>query len=282
MKWLAIFAFMLIDLSAFSQSGELDSTNKTHGLFQLEFNTNAIYLGRKDSLPTPYLSPTIGYYHKSGAFIEGSLSYLTRSSDARVDGGSLRAGYDFSVGNFTGEAAAEKNFYNSNSTNVKSEIKASLSFMADYDFGPIEATLQPVLNFGSKNDFVLQCGLDHEFDFDNINFSATPTAILNAGTKNFYKNYIGEILIKNNRKNVTVNTTIQSANSVNILDYELSLPLIYKYHQFAFGLSPTYCIAKNPIVVQATITRPSGTTYKTVTENVSNTFFLTLNAAIKF
>ena len=138
MKWLAIFAFMLINLSAFSQTGELDSTNKTHGLFQLEFNTNAIYLGRKDSLPTPYLSPTIGYYHKSGAFIEGSLSYLTRSTDARVDGGSLRAGYDFSVGNFTGEAAAEKNFYNSNSTNVKSEIKASLSFMADYLAEPHE------------------------------------------------------------------------------------------------------------------------------------------------
>ena len=35
----------------------------------ISYLTNSVYNGRKDSLSTPYLTPTLGYYDKSGFFI---------------------------------------------------------------------------------------------------------------------------------------------------------------------------------------------------------------------
>ena len=91
---------------------------KSYGKLTLNYLTNSVYNGRQDSLKTPYLTPTLGYYAKSGFFADGSFSYLTRSGANRIDLATLEMGYDFSAGNFDGEVVGSKYFYNSASTKI--------------------------------------------------------------------------------------------------------------------------------------------------------------------
>ena len=57
--------------------------------------SNSIYNGRKDSVATPYITPMIGYYDKSGFFIDASLSYLAKAGSSRIDMYNIDAGYDY-------------------------------------------------------------------------------------------------------------------------------------------------------------------------------------------
>jgi hypothetical protein len=257
---------------------------KSYGMGSLEFVNNSVYLGRKDSVRTAYLNPSLGYYNKSGVFISGTASYLFRSGANRFDVFNLDAGYDFSVGNFNGEIAAEKSFYNSNSTNVKSEVKGSISASAGYDFGPIETTLQPGINFGNKSDFTLTGGLDHAFSLAESALAITPSFLLNGSTRNFYGSYYGNRRFKKkNGPGSTVTASVQDASKFKIMDYELSLPFSYTIKKFTFGFTPSYAIPTNPAVVTMVIKPPVGPAVtRTITEKLENTFYFSLNASVKF
>ena len=124
---------------------------KSYFSASVSYLSNSIYNGRKDSVATPYITPTIGYYDKSGFFADASLSYLARAGSGRIDLFSLSAGYDFYIGNFDGEVSANKSFYNSSSTNVQSEITGSLLLNGAYDFSFIKPSFDAALNFGSKS-----------------------------------------------------------------------------------------------------------------------------------
>src|SRR5450432_1157187 len=149
-----IFLLCALVLGAFAQ--DEDTTKKTapavpplKSYFSagLSYLTNSIYNGRKDSLITPYITPTLGYYDKSGFFIDGALSYLSRSGSGRIDLFTAEIGYDFDAGNFDGEIAASKYFYNSQSTNVKSQISGSVVFTGSYDLTYIKPTINAGINF---------------------------------------------------------------------------------------------------------------------------------------
>ena len=54
---------------------------KSYGLVGTNYSSDLIFLGRKSSAKTPYLSVATGYYHKSGLFINGGASYLASSGE---------------------------------------------------------------------------------------------------------------------------------------------------------------------------------------------------------
>src|SRR6266550_1773846 len=65
-----------------------DSTSKTKSYFKVNGNylSNAVYSGRKDSFTVPYIRSSIGYYNKSGFYIDAGASLLVSSTDTkRID-----------------------------------------------------------------------------------------------------------------------------------------------------------------------------------------------------
>ena len=102
------------------------SKKKSYLMIGLSYINDNVYLGRKDSVRLPYITFNAGYYFKSGFFIDGSINYLA-SSDSRIDAVNFDAGYSFTANKYVGEATISKYFYSSKSTNVKSEVKSSLS-----------------------------------------------------------------------------------------------------------------------------------------------------------
>ena len=259
---------------------------KSYGKISLNYLTNSVYNGRKDSLNTPYLTPTIGYYAKSGFFADGSLSYLTRTGSDGIDLATIEMGYDFTIKDFDGEIMGSKFFYNSNSTNTKSEISSSLSASAGYDFGFIHPTLHGSLSFGKSTDYAVAFSLDHAFSVADDKLAITPSFLLNASTQNYYGSYYNSRRYAKLRKKVyyDISADVTDASRFKLLDYEFSVPIDYTVNKFTFSIVPSYAIPVNPAVITVNI-KPSATSAtisKTNTEKTENTFYASFEVSFKF
>lgn len=261
--------------------------------------TNNVYNGRKDSLITPYTTPSLGYYDKSGFYISGSLSYLSNSSGSRIDLFSFDAGYDFSINDdFIGSVYANKSFYNKSSTAIQSDISGSAGSIFTYDAGLLQVTAGVDILFAQKADISTNIGIAHAFYIgdEGSQFSITPTVTTNMSTLHFYEGYTDRKAGKKanqlipNLQSVTVETTVQN-NKFTLLDYEISLPFTYDSKKFGFYITPTYAIPQNPIYTTTTTTiklRNGSQTSQTVDstpqeeKNLSNTFYAELGIYVKF
>src|SRR5664279_4653201 len=117
----------------------MDSTDNKGALLHksyfeagMSYQSNDVYLGRKDSMLLPYYIPAFSYYHRSGLFVTLSINYLKNSTDSRIDLVTAEAGYMLSLGKYEGQFVASKYFYNAQSTSVTSAITASMAYENSY------------------------------------------------------------------------------------------------------------------------------------------------------
>lgn len=254
----------------------------------LNYLSNNVYLGRKDTAATPYITPMFGYYHKSGLYANASASYLAAAGESRIDLVTLEAGYSFKAGKFDGQASGAKFWFNSASYNIRSELKGSLSFFGAYDFGFIKPTLTPMLNIGNKLDFALTMGVEHTFYLADDAIDITPTINVNASTENFYNSYykVRKFSVKRKGANVKVKGT-QSGEVLNsaqfkLLDYEFTMPINYTIKKFTFNFLPVYAVPVNPAITVVTTKKGAqAATTKTSKEVLNNSFFFQAGVSYK-
>ena len=133
------FLLLLSNTSIAQQTEALsDSISKKQGVTywkaDINYLSNSVYNGRKDSLPVPYVTPTIGYYNKSGLYAESSLSFLTSSYAFRPDLFIIDGGYNFDISNnLSGSISASKYFANKQSVSVRSEIRGTADATFSYN-----------------------------------------------------------------------------------------------------------------------------------------------------
>tara|TARA_R110002049_G_scaffold272304_2_gene449802 strand:+ start:10156 stop:10599 length:444 start_codon:yes stop_codon:yes gene_type:complete len=137
--WLVILLSIIISKTASCQDNEdtdYQTIYKDSSYFSvsLGFISDAVFLGRKDSISAPYLFPTITYYNKSGLYAAGSFSYLTKSNESRIDLFLGTVGYSFNIKKLKADLSASKYFFNEDSYNVISQIDADLTLSLTYDF----------------------------------------------------------------------------------------------------------------------------------------------------
>ena len=272
----------------YSIQAQDSARNKKTSYFKLStaYLTNSVYNGRKDSVTLPYITPSIGYYDKSGFFVNGSVSYLAATGDSRIDLFALETGYDFTISNkLSGGIYGSKYFYNNSSTAVQSEMKGGLGGSLSYDPGIVTASAGIDLSFSSKTDISLSGSLAHGFYFGGKGneWGITPTISTHLGTQNYYQDYIKNRKSKSGSRgrggsSGGSSTTIQTTTPSNfgILDYELSLPIAYDGNKWGLFFTPTYAIPQNPITVSSS----TGTGY--TTEKLVNSFYAEFGVYIKF
>lgn len=262
-----------------------------HSSFEaaLNYQSDNVYYGRKDTVALPYLIPMLTYYHRSGIYFSASAAYLNTSTEHRFDLVMLEGGYDLTIGKYDGEFSVTKYFYNSQSTNVASAIEASVAYQNDYDFGFIKPSFTATLNMGSHTDIEGALGLQHTFELFHDKLAITPAFTANGGTLNFYDNYYRtKHFKKRNGQKVntgiaTVTGTVANASSFKIMDYEPGLSVKYYAGKFTFSFSPTYAIPVHPAVLNIHTVYSTGTvTNRTRVETLENSFFWTLGATYKF
>jgi hypothetical protein len=195
-KRIFFWIFILVSSTVFTQNMETNSktTKKTKSNFSLHLNysNDYVFVGRKDSITAPYLYFIAAYQHKSGFYANGSVSYLTKSDEGRVDLFLFDVGYNFKVHNFTGDFSVTKYFFNEESYNVLSEVDVTVSAMASYDFKVVDFTLAASTYFGgssSGTDFFLSSEIKHDFVTNNHKFQFSPNLGIYFGSQNFYESY---------------------------------------------------------------------------------------------
>ncbi len=239
--------------------------HKSYFMYGINYLSNNVYLGRKDSAVVPYISPYIGYHDKSGFYAKGLLSYSPGKANGRFDVATLEAGYDHSFGNFNAGVNADKFFYNKNSKSIRANTKGGIGVDGQYNNDLIEPQATFDVNFNkSSTDYVAGFLLDHNFEFLEKRFQITPIIAMNAGTQNYYDEYFKARIAKADKK-AKVKKAIDKAGDFNVLDYEISIKTTLSVNKWLFTLIPAYAIPVNA----ASITLPN----KVVTESLSNSFY---------
>ena len=279
-----LFPLIMVQLRSLAQekattdSIAADSASKkSYALVGIGYTSDIVFLGRKSSSISPYLSAFAGYYHKSGLFINGGVSYLAASGENRIDLFTVTTGYDYYLKSFSAGIYGTKYFFNNKSYAVKSELSGYVGAYADYDFDIVDVYIDGSAYFSNTSDFILGAAVSHTFYAVNDNLTITPAVYLNAGTQNYYSNYNNNRKFRRNMMEGGGSSTgtgmMGGGGSFKVLDYELSVPVSYTLKKLRFSFTPVFAIPVNP----ATITNDQNT-YK---EELSNSFFWSAGVSYK-
>ena len=295
---LVIGSILLSIQICYSQEKQPATNSTSYGKASINYLTNYIYTGRKDSLAYPYITPVIGYYDKGGFYITGSLSYLSSKTGKRVDMFAIDLGYDFSITEkFTGSIYGNKSFYNQSSSAITNDMTGSLGNTLSYDLGLFQLNTGADIYFSSKPDFALNFGLSHQFIIgpENQQWTIAPSALVNLSTLHYYEGFTNKRMgrpgqIIPNTSSVSSSTTVNKPGFT-LLDYEINIPIFYEAKTWGFSTSFTFALPKNPIYTTTvnTIKFNNGTQLVQTIDstpysemNLQNTFFAELGVYFKF
>lgn len=299
MKKITICLGILMTLCFQANSQTKDDTKESYFKADLNYLNDLVYLGRKDSIAVPYLTATIGYYHKSGFYLSGALSYMPSPTQSRIDLFTVDAGYDYTINDiFSGSVYGEKYFYNKSSNSIKSDISGVIDGSITADLTALQLGVDAGISFASKADYTTTLSASHLFAIgeEKNGFSLNPTFNVNFSTLNFYEGLtnrkFGKKHLGNNPNYLSINsTTVASKQGFGLMDFEFSIPLEYKLDKFVFYVTPYYAIPKNPIATttDATITLRNGSTIKQQFDstpwsekNLTSLFYLEIGLNLSF
>jgi hypothetical protein len=275
---------------------------------QVSYLSNDIYNGRKPSQPIPYINTTLKYVNKSGFYISNGISYLVSSYAQRIDLYKIEVGYEKEIiDNLSVSVDAEKDYYNKNSASLSSSIEGYLNTNINYSTDIVD------LNVGTSEIFTttqaltsLNAGLSHEFSFNANQWTVEPAITANWGPRNYFNQYdvrggqsalkkaAGSSTVVNGNVSVTTTTTVSLINPKQfvIIDYEMSLPIIYNKKKWGLFLTPMLAIPESPntysILEKSTTVNTQDGSSKTSTrksysyENLTNLFYFEAGVFIKF
>ncbi len=289
-----LFIFLYNSIEAQNKSEINRSTKERDSSYfslSLGFISDAVYLGRKDSITAPYLYPSITYYNKSGFYAIGSFSYLTKPDDSRIDLFLGSVGYDFTSNDLSGDFSITKYFFNTDSYNVISEVEADITASLKYDFDIFNLSVSSTffINKNSDSDFFISTEIGHDFVSSNNDFQISPGIGVFFGSQNFYEEYYINNRFGSNRtgsgsgsgqgtggNEPTTTTTVvmQESEKFDLMAIELSLPIWYINKPFIISFLPILVMPQNP----ATLTVDS-TVYE---EDLETTFYWMAGISYRF
>jgi hypothetical protein len=287
---LFVFSISFVGARAQGHTPQNSSTKKkeSHWVVGTTYENDQVYLGRKDSVAVPYITPSIGYHDKSGLFITGSVSYLPGAGQNRFDVSTIEAGYSYASDKFNLEVSAAKDFYSDQSFAVTSEIKGRFSASMSYDLGLIEPSLDLGADISDQADIGIGLGVGHSFTMIEDVFEVDPAVHVNGATQNFYDNYYKKRRYSPNRhggnSKSLVAGAIANASQFQIMDYELEAPFEYTVKKkLKFSFTPTLAIPVNPSTV-TTVSKSSGSaaTVQSSTESLGTVFYFSLGFSYTF
>ncbi|MFN5422400.1 MAG: hypothetical protein ACK5AO_03945 [bacterium] len=252
----------------------------------VNYSNDYVYAGRKDSIASPYITPYLSYFHKSGFFTRASISYLTAKSEARIDLSSLMLGYSFNGEYLFGGVNTNIFFFNAKSYAVQSEINASANGYLGYGISGFDLSVDISTLIGKELDIMTGVELSKSIYADKDRVQISPTIYTIAGTQHYYNEYYvirgSNSVSRSGRKGrggsitqpVTQTTVmINESSAFKLLAVDLSMPIHYTINKVRLSFLPAYAIPINPSSITIDQT--------TKTEDIKNVFYFTVGISIK-
>jgi len=267
-KYAVIISFcLLFSLSLNSQNKESNNkfvnSEKSYFSIGMNYNNDAVFMGRKDSIAAPYLYTTIMYKNKTGIYASGSFSFLTKQDENTIDLYLFSSGYNFLKNDFYGDISVSAYFFNEHSSNVISKVIADLTAQLQYDFSFVNLGIITTVYFNdnSNSDFYVSPEISHDIIAKNKKFQFSPTFSINCGSKNFYQEFIrkykaGSSYGSHNDDNgsgdsaeIITEITIEESKRFEVMSYELSLPMWYIGKSYFIFFNPSLSFPQNEATI---------------------------------
>ncbi|MEK6477861.1 hypothetical protein WJR50_10015 [Catalinimonas sp. 4WD22] len=285
-----IFILCSFPLSAQIEPDKIIDSTSTKGvsyaILSIRYVSDAVFMGRKDSVAAPYLIPQLSYFHRTGLYVSGSFSYLTAEDERRIDLYLLSAGYQLQKSSWSAGLAVTQYFFNDQSYTIKSQFNTDLSAYLGYDLYVLEVYVDGSLYFTANEspDLILGTELSRTFYALERRLQLTPKVYLNMGTQYYYEAYYQNVRQQrrgnqngkghgSGNPNSSV-ASIEETSSFKLQDIEFSIPLRYTIGSFRFSFIPTLAIPFGEI----TITEGQ----ETINEKFENTFFWSVGVGYLF
>ena len=247
-KYSIKFLFIFIFTSIFSNKLSAQEEKNVNVTVGLSFQNDMQYLGRKDSIKTPVITPNIRVKLKNGIFAEIEGFYDTKQS--KIAGGYGAAGYEFDKDKWGGSAFLSQYIFNNDTNLVKSELSTGIGASLYYNFGFVTANVEPNYTFGNSKSFVLGTGLskDIEIKSGDNQFEISPKVYTWFGNQSFVENHYETQQIHHgkspNFKTITTTTTT-NVDKFQLMDIEASVPVSYSISKFKIFAEPLLAFPQN-------------------------------------
>lgn len=278
-----IIRFVLAIILLFSAlpvlNAQQDSATKSAIKFKagVYYNSNLNYYGRTDSLRSSAVFPVAEIWINKKFYINAAPVFVNNAFTSFDYAGTVAtAGYQAKSENekWLTHIYITKPFYESSSQLVQSALKAQFNTNLSWLNKIININFGGDVKLSDKYDFGLTAGLDHLFrhDFEkDWRLFVNPSAYINAGTQRFTSTYYKKnsfLLFPGVEQQVS-----EEVNKLNILSYELSMPVIVAKGKLQIIVIPAYVIPQNLITVQG---RPD------LSERGKEMFYVTAGAKYNF
>jgi hypothetical protein len=269
-----VLILFVIDTPLLAQENN-KKENESEFKIGLFYNSNLNYYGRTDSLRSSGVFPIAEIWFTKELYLSGAPVFVSNDIEKLKYAGTIATlGYlvKSKSEKLLSHIFITKPIYNESSTLVQSALKIQGSVNFTFLNKFINVSIGGDLKGSDKIDYGFSGGLDHLFRFElpgEIVMVLDPSAYVYAGTQQFTKTYYKKsnfLFFPGIDQQVS-----EEVSKLNILSYELSVPLIVAKNKFQFSFIPAYVIPQNLITVE---NRPE------LSERGKEMFYLT--AGIKF
>ncbi len=227
---------------------------------RISYANDAVFAGRTDSVRIPYLNSSMLFNHKSGLFVQGSISYLLLSNERRIDTYTFGLGYERALKDLTFNFSGVKYYFNDESDNVQSQIQGYSSISLDYNFGSANIYVDVTRYFIKENsdDFFLVSEINESLYLFKNQVLIQPTVYFEFGSQSYYESYYQNDARRsmhgmgsggNPHQPNGSSLTVNESRKFQLLNIELSSSLAYLFGAFRLSVTPTYAIPLNPATV---------------------------------
>ncbi len=253
----SLLVLTILPIALLAQNNKImaaDKSNRDQSYFlaDISYISDAVFMGRRDSISAPYIFPSMGYYDATGFFGQASASYLTRSEEGRIDLFLISTGYTFDSEKWSGGISGTAYFFNGNSYNVRSETIGDITGILGYDLKTFEITLtaSSYFNTSSSPDYFTGLEIDRVFYAVDNDLLIDPTMSVHMGSQYFYQEYYATSRLGNRKgkglgtmasdSNPATNLELVEASQFKLLNFEISIPIQYYYDRFIFSFTPAW------------------------------------------
>jgi hypothetical protein len=247
------FAFVIVQ-RVHAQPGDQAAKDKIQFKIGAFYNSRLNYYGRTDSLRSSGFFPLAEIWFGKKLYINAAPVFTSNSMDRFEYAGTVAtAGYQAKSKDekFLTHIFFTKPIYRQGSQLVQSALKEQLSALFSWQNKILNLTIGGDLKHSNKMDYGLSAGADHVCRYElpqQFILIADPSAYIYTGTQQFAKTYYEKknfLIFPGTEQAVT-----KQVNKLNILSYELTVPLILAHNKWQLILLPAYVIPQNLIIVE--------------------------------
>ena len=280
----SISAYAGVPVGALSQSTPADSivAKQNFWTIGLEAANNSSFYGRNAAVKYPYAATTLTYSYHNG-FWASATSYQLFNTEDYVDETDVSVGYSFAIGKrISANLSYSHFFFSENAPMVKSVTENAVSAYAALDWNILYSALTTSYFFGNSNDIFLVLENSRYIGLNPLWGGKNPVGLdpkigVTAGTQEFSQTYtverkkelqdnlgggglggglggIGGGILNpgkgndsGNNTETTTTTTTETKHSFNVLNYDLTIPLVIMLGNFEIEPSYRYSIPVNKL-----------------------------------